>query len=71
MIDFLSIELETRITMMNTKPGLYLLLLIIFMKGISRPREHVEELPVLKVPYLGLKPPWMTQEVFESDLCFQ
>jgi len=53
---------------MKPKPHFVLSIFVIFIFGISKTQEKSDDFPVLKGPYLGQKPPGMTQEVFAPGI---
>jgi Tol biopolymer transport system component len=53
---------------MKRKFHIVLSMLLIFMFGISHAQEKSKDVPVLKGPYLGQKPPGVIPEVFASGI---
>jgi len=53
---------------MKIKAAIFLLMLCIFLIGISHAQEKTKDFPVLKGPYLGQKPPGMTPEIFAAGI---
>jgi len=50
------------------KTAFVLMMLFIFLAGISQAQEKLKGFPVLKGPYLGQMPPGITAEVFAPDM---